>query len=110
MSSAFKTFMSAAGVGSACYLLAMATWDQVLLLFLLSSFGWCLYSAWASNRKPAPIQPMLVKKAQKITGRNAVVSKELVAPPAAEPPRKVYKFPIHELAGAPIPRTIQAFE
>lgn len=109
MSSAFKTFTSAAGVGSACYLLATSTWDQVLLLFLAASLGWCLFVSYAGRRQS--VAPRVV--ASKVEKAKATPmpppGSEPVAP-AAEPPRKVYKFPIHELAGAPVPRTVQAFE
>ncbi len=108
MSSAFRTFMSAAGVGSACYLLATSTWDQVLMLFLAASLGWCLFVSIAAKRQAnAPrIAPKKVTKAVPMVA--AMTDPVLSAP--VEPPRKVYKFPIHELAGAPIPRTVQAFE
>ncbi|MBS1953414.1 MAG: hypothetical protein JST89_04460 [Cyanobacteria bacterium SZAS-4] len=109
MSSAFRTFTSAAGVGSACYLLATSTWDQVLLLFLAASLGWCFFvSIMAKRQANAPrIAP---KKVAKATPMVAARSETVVPAPAAEPPRKVYKFPIHQLAGATIPKTVQAFE
>jgi hypothetical protein len=107
MSSAFQTFTSAAGVGAACYLLATSTWDQVLLLFLAASLGWCLFVS-VSARRQASAPRVSVKKAVKATPM--AVSQEAAAPVQTEPPRKVYKFPIHELAGATIPRTVQAFE
>lgn len=108
MSSAFRTFTSAAGVGSACYLLATSTWDQVLLLFLAASLGWCFFvSIMAKRQANAPrVAP---KKITKATPMVAAKNEPEVTTPA-EPPRKVYKFPIHQLAGATIPKTVQAFE
>lgn len=96
MSSAFQTFTSAAGVGAACYLLATSTWDQVLLLFLAASLGWCLFVSVSAKRQ-ASAPRVAVKKAVKTSPM--AVSQE-ATPVPAEPPRKVYKFPIHELAGA----------
>ena len=43
MRSALRTFTSALGVCAACYLLSTASWHQVLLLFLVASFGWCWF-------------------------------------------------------------------
>lgn len=108
MSSAFRTFTSAAGVGSACYLLATSTWDQVLLLFLAASLGWCFFvSIMAKRQANAPrIAPKKIAKAVPMV---AAKTEPIVNSPA-EPPRKVYKFPIHQLAGATIPKTVQAFE
>lgn len=108
MSSAFRTFTSAAGVGSACYLLATSTWDQVLLLFLAASLGWCFFvSIMAKRQANAPrIAPQIITKA---TPMVAAKNEPVVNSPV-EPPRKVYKFPIHQLAGANIPKTVQAFE
>jgi len=108
MSSAFQTFTSAAGVGAACYLLATSTWDQVLLLFLAASLGWCLFVSIAAKRQ-ANAPRIITKKVQKAASMAAAKNEPVVNNPV-EPPRKVYKFPIHELAGATIPRTVQAFE
>ena len=110
MSSAFRTFTSAAGVGSACYLLATSTWDQVLLLFLAASLGWCFFvSIMAKRQANAPrIVPKKITKAVPMAA--APAKSEPVVNGPAEPPRKVYKFPIHQLAGATIPKTVQAFE
>ncbi|CAN5421398.1 hypothetical protein BH10CYA1_BH10CYA1_02620 [soil metagenome] len=108
MSSAFRTFTSAAGVGSACYLLATSTWDQVLMLFLAASLGWCLFVSIAAKRQ-ANAPRVAPKKATKAVPMAAAKSEPVVNSPA-EPQRKVYKFPIHQLAGATIPKTVQAFE
>ncbi|HEY9679617.1 MAG TPA: hypothetical protein V6C76_16535 [Drouetiella sp.] len=110
MSSAFRTFMSAAGVGSACYLLASAKSEQVLMLFLAASLGWCLFAYIGAKRKT------LYPTVTKATKQQIVAN--YVAPPRTpevvqrieEPPRKVYKFPIHELAGNKVPRPAPAFE
>ncbi|MFN8555553.1 MAG: hypothetical protein U0103_29155 [Candidatus Obscuribacterales bacterium] len=107
MSSAFRTFTSAAGVGAACYLLATSTWDQVLLLFLAASLGWCLFVSYAGRRQAAAPSVVVEKVVRAKATPMPAPGTEPVAP-AAEPPRKVYKFPIHELAGAP--RTAPAFE
>jgi hypothetical protein len=109
MSSAFRTFTSAAGVGSACYLLAMATWDQVLLLFLAASLGWCVFAMWIGNRKATYGSVSGIN--QKVAKTDIAMKNEPVAPKLEEPapPRKVYKFPIHELAGSST-RTLPAFE
>ncbi len=109
MSSAFKTFTSAAGVGSACYLLATSTWDQVLLLFLAASLGWCLFVSYAGRRQVAAPRMVPGKVAKAKATPMPAPGTEAVAP-QPEPPRKVYKFPIHELAGATVPRAVQAFE
>ncbi len=108
MSSAFQTFTSAAGVGAACYLLATSTWDQVLMLFLAASLGWCLFVSVAAKRQAnAPrVAPKIVTKAIPM----AATTSEPVVNNPTESPRKVYKFPIHQLAGATIPKTVQAFE
>ncbi len=107
MSSAFRTFTSAAGVGAACYLLATSTWDQVLLLFLAASLGWCFFVSIMAKRQANA--PRIAPKKTKAVPMAAAKS-EPVANNPAEPPRKVYKFPIHQLAGATIPKTVQAFE
>jgi hypothetical protein len=110
MSSAFRTFTSAAGVGSACYLLAMATWDQVLLLFLAASLGWCVFAMWIGNRKSTG--GSISATNQRIIRTDIALKNEQVAPKLEEPapPRKVYKFPIHELAGSTAPRSFPAFD
>jgi hypothetical protein len=109
MSSAFRTFTSAAGVGSACYLLAMATWDQVLLLFLTASLGWSIFVFLTEHRKAVYGSHSITKTNPEII-KNLIAQREAEVPTFQEPPRKVYKFPIHELAGASTPRSVQAFE
>lgn len=56
MQSAFRTFTSALGVCAACYLLSTASWQQVLLLFMVTGFGWCWLSTFSrsSNRGLTP--------------------------------------------------------
>jgi len=110
MSSAFRTFTSAAGVGSACYLLAMATWDQVLLLFLAASLGWSVFVFITEHRKSA-YGPRFANKTNPEMIKSFIAPKrEPEVPISQEPPRKVYKFPIDKLAGASIPRSVQACE
>src|ERR1700738_3288156 len=106
MSSAFRTFTSAAGIGSACYLLAMATWEQVLLLFLAASLGWCVF-VWKTETQKAANGPRFAAK------RNPEVFDNFASPRAAiqaqpqqrhfEPPRTIYRFPIHQLSNPSMP-------
>jgi len=84
MKRAFRTIMSAAGVASACYLLAIATWDQVLWLFASVSLGWCFF-VWHSGRRRAEFGPRYVAR------RSPELFDSLVAPKRANdwssPPR-----------------------
>jgi len=73
MNSAFRTVVSAAGVGSACYLLAIATWEQVLMLFTSLSFGWCLF-VWHTGSRRAEFAPRYVAR------RGPELFESLVAP------------------------------
>jgi hypothetical protein len=75
MKSAFRTVVSAAGVGSACYLIAIATWDQVLMLFMLLCLGWCLF-VWHCERRRNEYGPRYVAK------RSRELLDGLVAPKA----------------------------
>jgi hypothetical protein len=105
MKSALRTFTSALGVCAACYLLATASWQQVLLLFLIASIGWC----WFAFSVDAHDEPKAAGRAPNTKPR--VVPARKAAPPAQpafaqeaapRPERvqriqKVYRFPIHEL-------------
>lgn len=108
MSSAFKSFTSAAGLGSACYLLATATWDQVLLLFLFASLGWCLF-VWRHEMRKNTYGPRYVSTKRSeiidtiIPPRKAIAQPiPAPAPVRSEKPRTIYKFPIHELSRMPL--------
>jgi len=73
MESAFRTTASALGVCAACYLLSTASWQQVLLLFMVAGFGWCWFSTFAgasSNRSRAP---------QSVPGQSGLVSRTAVS-------------------------------
>jgi len=52
MRSDFKLFVSAAVVGAGCYLLASANGNTVLVLLMVASFAWCLWS-WQLERRRA---------------------------------------------------------
>ena len=113
MKSALRTFTSALGVCAACYLLATATWQQVLLLFLVASIGWCWFAfSFDGHEKPevasrAPnTKPRTVPPRRPVPVGPPVVSLEPPAVALELPPRpapiqriqKVYRFPIHQLA------------
>ena len=116
MRSALRTFTSALGVCAACYLLSTASWHQVLLLFMVASFGWCFlqFSSSLEQDRRVSAPPML-------PGLDAFTA-EAASPAVPEPARprtrepkarpvaavkaqpapaprvqKVYRFPIHEL-------------
>ena len=76
------------------------------MLFLAASLGWCLFVSIAAKRQ-ANAPRVAAQKVTKAVPMAAAKSEPVVP---AEPPRKVYKFPIHQLAGATIPKTVQAFE
>ncbi len=104
MESAFRTILSAAGVMATCYVLAAATWIQVLLLFLAASLGWCVYSCRSKKQQGAT-------PAQRLDSRGFVEEMETITPRAQHPAEPVqasipkahvkpaYRFPIHKLAG-----------
>jgi hypothetical protein len=105
MESAFKTFVSAAGLMAACYILTVAHWTQVLMLFFAASLGWSAYlSSYRSQRKPAA--PGQLRQRQQPAEAQAaspdVAAPTRVAPapvPPAAPSVPVYRFPIHKLTG-----------
>lgn len=117
MRSALRTFTSALGVCATCYLLSTASWHQVLLLFMVASFGWCWFvfssnlendrresaprvlpglDAFTSGASPVVQEQVLPKLARQSSARPTAA----VRPQPAPAPRvqKVYRFPIHELA------------
>ena len=125
MRSALRTFTSALGVCATCYLLSTASWQQVLLLFLVASFGW---SWWAFSSglesdgaefsprmtpfkklrlggKPLPV----VSEGMASTALPTVPSLSVIPTPLsqvaskqqpAQRVQRVYRFPIHELTRA----------
>jgi hypothetical protein len=56
MTSALRSVTSALGVCAACYMLATASWQQVLMLFSVASIGWCLFAFMAETQGiPVPV-------------------------------------------------------
>jgi hypothetical protein len=105
MKSALRTFTSALGVCAACYLLATASWQQVLLLFLVASIGWCWF-AFSIDAHDEPVRsgrapntkPRAVPVSKAAPPRPPAVSLETAPPPERiQRIQKVYRFPIHEL-------------
>ena len=114
MRSALRTFTSALGVCAACYLLSTASWQQVLLLFMVASFGWSWF-AFSSGLEAegAEVSPRVTPSLEKLIADKPlpVVPVMPVAPVQQRPqpaPRlqpvqrvqRVYRFPIHELTRA----------
>jgi hypothetical protein len=124
MKSALRSVISALGVCAACYMLATASWQQVLTLFSVASIGWCLFAFMAetqgipvkAERMPGS-KPRLKRQQSGQTAGKAPTIEETVRAPRAvqrpafsaanvvEPPRqeriqRVYRFPMHELARA----------
>ncbi|HEY9778177.1 MAG TPA: hypothetical protein V6C81_30720 [Planktothrix sp.] len=104
MRSAFSTALSAMGVVAACYLITVATWVQVLLLFLAASLGWCGF--------------VILNRGDKIRTPDIVIMRQPPQPAvpertnsaeAARPAHIVHKaaaprqFPIHKLGGRSLP-------
>lgn len=101
MNGAFSTFVSATAVAAACYLLAIASWQQVLLLFLASSVGWCAFAhllrARSNQSRPqtpgmdlkSPFQPLPPEPVQHYPHSCDTLE---AAPPSTA------RFPIHKLA------------
>ncbi len=102
MRSALRTFTSALGLCAACYLLATASWQQVLLLFLVASIGWCWFAfsadefdslpGMAPNMKPRPNRRPRAKTPVSSAVREAQVTSR------PERIQTVYRFPMHQLA------------
>ena len=114
MRSALRTFTSALGVCAACYLLSTASWQQVLLLFMVASFGWSWFAfssgLEADGAEYAP-QMTLFKKslledkplpAVPVPPVMPVIPRPQLAPKLQPVQRvqRVYRFPIHELSRA----------
>jgi hypothetical protein len=123
MRSALRTFTSALGVCAACYLLSTASWQQVLLLFLVASFGWTWWAfssgleadgtAFSPRTTPfrkSPLEDKPLPVAPDGSTATAMLSSVPVMPeqrlqlaresqPVARVQR-VYRFPIHELTRA----------
>ncbi len=116
MRSALRTFTSALGVCATCYLLSTASWQQVLLLFMVASFGWSWW-AFSSGLEAdgAEFSPRMTpfKKLSRKGKPLPVVSDEIALTSALDMPstlaqfapkqqpaqrvQRVYRFPIHEL-------------
>ncbi len=106
MESASRTFVSAAGLVAACYILTVAHWTQVLLLFLGACLGWSIYScSYSSRLKTAPQGQSHQRRQQAAANENVpaapVAPAEVSAPVShqAPPAAPVYRFPIHKLTG-----------
>lgn len=115
MNSAFRTFFASLGVGAACYVLAMASWQQVLFFFLFACLGWCLY-VWSAEKKRALYIHPPIKFQPGIEIESAYAPSQLppsrVLPPTRPMPtmqprqpepmaaRPVYSFPMHKLKRA----------
>ena len=112
MRSALRTFTSALGVCAACYLLSTASWQQVLLLFMVASFGWSWFAFSSGHETDGK---KLIPRATLLKNRLNAMKKPLPVVPeqtiAANQPRlqpvqpvqrvqRVYRFPMHELSRA----------
>ncbi len=111
MRSALRTFTSALGVCAACYLLSTASWQQVLLLFMVASFGWTWFAfssgfeadgAQLSPRKKH-LRDLLMEEplpaVREALAQSAASGQQLE--PKVQPAQRVqrvYRFPIHELS------------
>jgi len=124
MKSALRSVISALGVCAACYMLATASWQQVLTLFSVASIGWCLFAFMAETQGiPVPAErtpgtkPRLKRKQvgqtsgksaacetprrpAKAAPRPAFSTANVVEPPRQERIQRVYRFPMAELARA----------
>jgi len=114
MRSALRTFTSALGVCAACYLLSTASWHQVLLLFMVASFGWCWFAFSSGlDGEKSVMAPRVTPLAEMLTvgSPSQAVPGAKVSPTAKRPQpvtrvqpvqrvQKVYRFPIHELTRA----------
>jgi hypothetical protein len=99
-------FVSAAGVVAACYLISVATWIQVLLLFLAASIGWCAFVCLMERREEARLNqaPRMIRvrrgeATEKVATPSSSVSEAVPPAPIQTASPKVYKFPIHKLSG-----------
>jgi hypothetical protein len=104
MKSALRTFTSALGVCAACYLLATASWHQVLLLFLVASIGWCWFAFSVDahdepqlSRQAPNTKPLAVQARRATAPQPPAVTQETARPERVQRIQKVYRFPIHEL-------------
>jgi hypothetical protein len=116
MRSALRTFTSALGVCAACYLLSTASWHQVLLLFMVASFGWCFFAFSSTLEQerhgaappvlpgfdafvPEAASPVVPEPARRSAKEPKARPVAAVRTQPAPAPRiqKVYRFPIHEL-------------
>lgn len=99
MRSALQSFLSALGVGSACYVLAMASWQQVLFLFLAASLGWSFF-VWQQERRKELYGPKsVIKRVPEMVSTYTAPKQPLepVQPVVYDQRRAIYRFPIHEL-------------
>jgi hypothetical protein len=113
MESAFRTVLSAAGVMAACYVLAAASWIQVLLLFSAACLGWCVYTCKPTERKGQAAGVFhhadSLDQSDSLYIDDFPMTKSQVAPAArtsTEPERPttvVYRFPIHKLSATSLP-------
>jgi hypothetical protein len=103
MRSAFRTFTSLLGVCAACYLLASASWQQVLLLFLAASIGWCLFAFTFDDTDDLLVSeraPNMKARSQRVRKAKTMVP-AAVAIPMAQPAERIqmsYRFPMHKLS------------
>ncbi|MDR3613876.1 MAG: hypothetical protein P4L53_09915 [Candidatus Obscuribacterales bacterium] len=124
MKSALRSVISALGVCAACYMLATASWQQVLTLFSVASIGWCLFAFMAETQGiPVPAErgpgtkPRLKRQQAGLIAGKAATTKDagrairapqrpvinaanVVEQPRPERIQRVYRFPMHELARA----------
>lgn len=109
MESASRTFVSAAGLVAACYILTVAHWTQVLLLFMGACLGWSIYSC-SDRRKTAPqgqpYQRWQPAAADDYAPTAPMVSAENAPPESHQtaPVAPIYRFPIHKLTGVALPQ------
>lgn len=99
MQCAFRTFVSLMGVGSACYLLANATWQQVLLSFLLAGIGWCWFalSADRKHKVVSDFSDLRVHTPPPVVSQVQMQMMPAHAPQMAQPSQRIYRFPINAL-------------
>ena len=102
MRSDFKLFVSAAVVGAGCYVLASANGNTVLVLLMVASFAWCLWS-WQLERRRALTaggSPSAIQRIEARTNSYFVEPAKEVSQPS-EPKvvaHGIRRFPISKLA------------
>ena len=101
MRSDFKLFISAAVVGAGCYVLASANGNTILILMMVASVTWCLWSWQLDRRRALTAGGSAASLHAELPRVKEQVAEPRQSAPASEPKvvaPQIRRFPISKLA------------